>query len=220
MSKFLNSSIGKKLLIGLAGLFLCTFLVVHLSVNLLLLLNDGGATFSSAAHFMTTNIIIRVMEIVLFTGFILHILYGTLIQIQNWIARPIRYAKVNHSQTSFFSKYMIHTGAIVLVFLVLHFMNFYFVKIGIVAIPEGAKDRHDFYTMAINLFKNPYYSWIYVAFILFLGFHLHHALQSAFQTIGWNHPKYTPIVKFIGLIYSVIITAGFITIPMYILYIL
>lgn len=220
MIKFLYSSIGKKLLIGLAGLFLCSFLLVHLSVNLLLLVNDGGILFSSAAHFMTTNLIIRVIEIFLFTGFILHILFGIITQIQNWIARPIRYAKVNHSQTSFFSKYMIHTGAIVLSFLTLHFINFYFVKIGLVNLPAGAKDRHDFYTMAINLFKNPFYSWIYTAFILFLGFHLHHALQSAFQTIGWNHPKYTPIIKNIGLIYSIIITMGFITIPLYILYFL
>jgi succinate dehydrogenase / fumarate reductase, cytochrome b subunit len=218
MSKFLNSSIGKKLLIGLAGLFLCVFLVIHLSVNLLLLLNDGGVTFTIASDFMSTNFIIKIMEIVLFSGFILHILYGVIVQIQNWFARPIRYKKINHSQTSFFSKYMIHTGAIIFAFLVIHFINFYFVKVGWVNVPAGVKDRHDFYDMAMILFKNPVYSWLYVVLILFMGFHLHHSFQSAFQTIGWDHAKYTPIIKSVGLIYSIIITTGFITIPLYILY--
>jgi succinate dehydrogenase / fumarate reductase cytochrome b subunit len=219
MGKFLNSSIGKKLLMGLAGLFLCTFLLVHLSINLLILLKDGGETYEAAVQFMTTNIVIKIIEFVLFGGFILHIIYGIILQIQNWFARPVRYAKLNHSQTSFFSKYMVHTGAIILVFLVVHFMNFYFVKLGIVDIPEGIKNRHDFYNMVTHLFKNSYYSWLYVAFILFLGFHLHHSLQSGFQTLGWDHPKYTPIIKSIGLIYSIVITVGFAIIPLYILYI-
>jgi succinate dehydrogenase / fumarate reductase cytochrome b subunit len=131
----------------------------------------------------------------------------------------VRYAKTNHSQTSFFSKYMIHTGAIIFVFLALHFMNFYFVKLGWVSIPESAKDKHDFYDMVINLFRNPAYSWIYIGFMIFLSFHLNHAFQSAFQTMGWEHKKYTPIINFIGTAYSIIVPAGFAIIPMYILYI-
>jgi succinate dehydrogenase / fumarate reductase, cytochrome b subunit len=220
MDNLVTSSIGKKLMMALAGLFLIVFLVIHLSVNLLLLLNDGGAKFTVASDFMSTNFIIKIMEIVLFGGFIVHILYGVIVQIQNWIARPIRYVKINHSQTSFFSKYMIHTGAIIFAFLVIHFINFYFVKVGWVNVPAGVKDRHDFYNMAMILFKNPVYSWLYVILILFMGFHLHHSFQSAFQTIGWDHPKYTPIIKSVGLIYSIIITMGFVTIPIYILYFL
>jgi succinate dehydrogenase / fumarate reductase, cytochrome b subunit len=204
---------------GLAGLFLCSFLMVHLSINLLVLLNDGGMAFGIAVKFMTTNIIIKIVEIFLFGGFILHILTGIILQIQNWFARPVRYVKTNHSQTSFFSKYMIHTGVIILVFLSIHFMNFYFVKLGIVEIPAGAKDKHDFYNMVISLFHNPVYSWIYIAFMAFLGFHLNHALQSAFQTMGWNHKKYTPIIKALGLIYSIVVPAGFAMIPISILYI-
>jgi succinate dehydrogenase / fumarate reductase cytochrome b subunit len=204
MSSLVNSSIGKKIMMGLAGLFLC--------------INDGGEAYGIAVKFMTTNILIKIMEVFLFGGFILHIFYGILIQIQNWVARPVRYKNTNHSQTSFFSKYMIHTGAIIGAFLALHFMNFYFVKLGWVNMPAGAKDRHDFYTMVMNLFKNPVYSWLYIGFILFLGFHLNHALQSAFQTLGWEHTKYTPIINTIGLIYSVGITVGFSIIPLAILY--
>jgi succinate dehydrogenase / fumarate reductase, cytochrome b subunit len=218
MSKFVNSSIGKKLMMGLAGLFLCAFLVVHLGVNLLVLLNDDGEAYRQAVEFMTTNILIKIMEIFLFGGFILHILYGIILQVQNWMARPVRYAKTNHSQTSFFSKYMIHTGAIIFVFLILHFINFYFVKLGWVSIPEQATSKHDFYNMVISLFKNPAYSWIYIACMAFLSFHLNHAFQSAFQTLGWNHSKYTPIVNFVGTAYSIIIPAGFAIIPICILY--
>ncbi len=219
MGNFVNSSIGKKLMMGLAGLFLCLFLLVHLGINLLVMLNDGGAAYSIAVKFMTTNILVKILEIFLFGGFILHIFYGILVQIQNWFARPVRYAKTNHSQTSFFSKYMIHTGAIIFVFLALHFMNFYFVKLGWVNIPEGTNDKHDFYNMVLTLFRNPVYSCIYIGFMIFLSFHLNHAFQSAFQTMGWEHKKYTPIINFLGIVYSIFVPAGFAIIPLYILYI-
>jgi succinate dehydrogenase / fumarate reductase cytochrome b subunit len=218
MSSLINSSIGKKLMMGLFGLFLCSFLVVHLGINLLVLLNDGGEAYRMAIHFMTTNILIKVMEIFLFGGFILHIIYGVFLQILNWMARPVRYAKTNHSQTSFFSKYMIHTGAVIFAFMALHFINFYFVKLGWVTVPEGAADKHDFYTMVLNLFKNPVYSWIYISFMVFLSFHLNHAFQSAFQTMGWNHVKYTPLINFVGIAYSILVPAGFAVIPIYVLY--
>ena len=218
MGKFLGSSIGKKVITGIAGLFLYNFLIVHLSINLLLLLNDGGKAYGNTVHFMTTNFTIKIIEIFLFIGFILHILYGITLQIQNWIARPVGYKKCNHSQTSFFSKYMIYTGSIIFTFLILHFMNFFFVRLGFVNIPEGAKDSHDFYNMVITLFKNHFYSWIYIACMIFLGFHLYHALQSSFQTLGWHHPKYAPLTKAISLVYSIAISIGFAIIPIHFLY--
>lgn len=218
MSKFVNSSIGKKLMMGLAGLFLCAFLLVHLGINLLVLLNDEGKAYGEAVHFMTTNILIKIMEVFLFGGIFLHVLYAIVLQIQNWLARPVRYVKTNHSQKSFFSKYMIHTGAVVFAFMALHFINFYFVKLGWVQVPEGVGGEHDFYNMVLNLFHNPAYTWIYVGFMIFLAFHLNHAFQSAFQTMGWNHQKYTPIINFVGTAYSILVPAGFAFIPLYILY--
>jgi succinate dehydrogenase / fumarate reductase cytochrome b subunit len=220
MSKFVTSSIGKKVIMGLAGLFLCVFLVVHLIINLMVLMNDGGELYKLAVEFMTTNILIKIMEIFLFGGFILHIVYAIILQIANWMARPVRYVKTNHSQTSFFSKYMIHTGMIVFVFLFIHFMNFYFVKLGWVAVPENAEGAHDFYNMVLNLFRNPVYSWMYVGFMAILAFHLHHAFQSAFQTIGWNNKKYTPIINFVGTAYAIVVPAGFAFIPLYVLYLM
>jgi succinate dehydrogenase / fumarate reductase cytochrome b subunit len=220
MSNFFSSSIGKKLLMSLAGLFLCTFLLVHLGINLMLLRSDGGAVFRIAVGFMTTNVLIKIMEVVLFGGFIIHITWAIILQIQNWLARPKNYAVTNYSQSSFFSKYMIHTGAIIMVFLGLHFMNFYFVKLGISYAPKGPNtvaSPHDFYNMAINLFSQPAYSVIYIIFMVILSFHLLHAFQSAFQTLGINHKKYTPAIKIIGYIYAIAVPAGFALIPIYFL---
>jgi len=204
---------------SLAGLFLCTFLLVHLGINLLLFRSDGGEAFKAAVEFMGSPII-KVMEVILMAGFAIHMVWGAILQIQNWLARPGRYAVTNNSQTSFFSKYMIHTGAIIFAFLMLHFMNFYFVKLGIVSIPEGAEGKEDFYFMIIKLFKQPVYSVIYIGFMIFLSFHLMHAFQSAFQTLGLNHSKYTPAIKFIGTAYAILVPLGFAIIPIYVLFFL
>jgi len=200
-----------------AGLFLLTFLLVHLSINLCLLRNDDGEWFSAASGFMSTNYLVKIFEIVLFGGFIIHIFYGVILTLKNWASRPIGYEKCSKTKTSFFSKYMIWTGLTIFIFLAIHFMNFYFVKLGIVPVPEGAADKHDFYHMAINLFQSPLYSVIYIVLIIILGLHLNHALQSAFQTVGFNHDKYTPCIKAFSAIYAIIIAVGFIIIPVYFL---
>jgi succinate dehydrogenase / fumarate reductase cytochrome b subunit len=211
------SSITKKIVMALAGLFLAVFLLVHLTINLMLLLNDNGQMFTAAAHFMSTNIVIKVFEIVLFGGFLIHMIFGLWVTFKNWAARPVGYYKSNKSETSFFSKYMFHTGVIIGIFLLLHFMNFYFVKLGLVNPPSGL-DTHDFYNMAILLFHNKVYSLIYIVFFIFLGFHLNHSIQSAFQTIGVNHNTYTKTVKILSTVYSVIIAVGFSIIPVYFMF--
>jgi succinate dehydrogenase / fumarate reductase cytochrome b subunit len=203
---------------ALAGLFLITFLLVHLGINLLLMCNDEGAAFMVAVDFMATNPLIKVMEIFLMGGFAIHILIGVIIQIQNWLARPVRYKVEGYSHLSFFSKYMIHTGAIIFVFLCIHFINFYFVKLGFVSPPEGI-GQHDFYQMATLLFADKFYAILYVILMVFLGFHLHHAFQSAFQTLGLNHTKYTPVIKALGTIYAIVVPLGFASIPLFFMFI-
>lgn len=203
MRRFFGSSVTKKLVMALAGLFLITFLIVHLTINLFLL-SDNPDPFNKAAHFMASNPLIKIFEVVLMGGFLIHIIWGVILQIQNWIARPKRYKVTYPSQTSFFSKYMIYLGIIILIFLFLHFMNFYFVKLGLV---EG--DHKNFYGMVYDLFKIPVYLVIYLVSFIILAFHLHHGFQSAFQTLGLNHKKYTPVIKAIGLIYSLVVPAGF-----------
>jgi succinate dehydrogenase / fumarate reductase, cytochrome b subunit len=212
------SSIAKKVVMALAGLFLITFLLVHLGINLLLMCNDDGAAFMVAVDFMATNPLIKVMEIFLMGGFAIHIIIGVIIQIQNWMARPVRYKVEGYSHLSFFSKYMIYTGAIIFVFLCIHFFNFYFVKLGFVSPPEGI-NQHDFYQMATLLFADKFYAILYVILMVFLGFHLHHAFQSAFQTMGLNHTKYTPVIKALGTIYAIVVPLGFASIPLFFMFI-
>lgn len=211
------SSVTKKLVMGLAGLFLALFLLVHLGINLLMLAGDGGQMFSEAVHFMTTSIFIKVFEIVLFGGFGIHILFGIIVTLKNWASRPVRYYVTNKSATSAFSKYMFHTGIIIFIFLALHFMNFFFVKLGWVSAPAGV-DSHDFFTMSVLLFSNKIYSLIYIAFFVFLGFHLTHSIQSALQTIGFNHNKYNRAVKIVSVAYALVVCVGFALIPLYFMF--
>jgi len=218
MSSIFTSSIGKKLLMSLAGIFLIIFLLVHLGINLLIVIFDDPMVFNKAAHFMSNNILIKIFEIALFGGFLLHIIYALILQIQNWIARPKRYNKANYSNTSFFSKFMIHTAMITLVFLVIHFMDFYIkAKFGHAAeVMVDGVAYHDFASEVIDKFKVLPFVVFYIAAFVFLGFHLVHGFQSAFKTLGMDHKKYTPAVQFLAIVYSSIIVGGFSFIPVYI----
>lgn len=209
------ASITKKIVMSLVGLFLTSFLVVHLSINLLILFDDTRELFNQAAHFMATNPAIQTFQWVLFLGFIVHILLGIVLQIQNWLARPVKYNKKYASETSFFSKYMIHTGAIVFIFLIIHFANF-FVKAKFGSLDHITYDSgtyEDLGLLIVLLFKDGYYVLFYIVSLLLLGFHLEHGFQSAFQSLGLNHSRYTPAIKIIGTLFSIAITAGYIAIP-------
>lgn len=188
---------------ALAGLFLLMFLPVHLIINLMLLKSDPEP-FNRAAHFMATFPVIKIIEIVLIAALLIHLSWGIFIQIQNWLTRPVGYVSGNKSETSFFSKFMIWTGASVLTFLVLHFFNFFFIKLGLVP-----GNPEDFYSAAHNLFKIQAYNYIYLTCFVLLGLHLVHAFYSAFQTLGLNHRIWTPVVKVFAWVYAIIIPAGF-----------
>ena len=188
---------------ALAGLFLLMFLPIHLVINLMLL-KENPVPFNNAEHFMATFPLIKVMEIALIGAILIHITWGIYLQIQNWLARPVGYVSGNKSETSFFSRFMIWTGASVLTFLVLHFFNFYFIKLGLV---DG--NPEDFYTTAHNLFQIPTYNYIYLFCFALLGLHLFHAIQSAFQTLGLNHRLWTPTIKVAALVYAILLPAGF-----------
>jgi succinate dehydrogenase / fumarate reductase cytochrome b subunit len=203
MNKILFSSISKKFVMALAGVFLLMFLPVHLIINLMLLKSDP-VPFNRAAHFMATFPVIKIVEIFLIAAILIHIFYGIFIQIQNWLARPVGYVSGNKSDTSFFSKFMIWTGASVFTFLVIHFFNFYFIRLGLV---QG--NPEDFYSVVHSLFKIPAYNYIYLVCFTLLGLHLFHAFSSAFQTLGLNHRIWTPLIKIIAWIYAIALPVGF-----------
>jgi succinate dehydrogenase / fumarate reductase cytochrome b subunit len=207
MKHVLFASISKKFVMALAGLFLLTFLPVHLGINFMLLNNDPEP-FNEAAHFMATFPPVKIVEIILIAAILIHIAYGLIIQIQNWIARPVGYKSGEKAETSFFSKFMIWTGGTIFIFLLIHFFNFYFVKLGLV---QG--DPENFYDMAHQLFRIPGYNIFYLTCFILLGFHLYHAFGSAFQTLGLNHRIWTPAIKVLSVIYAILIPAGFASIP-------
>jgi succinate dehydrogenase / fumarate reductase, cytochrome b subunit len=202
-----------------AGAFLMLFLISHLVTNLLLLADAEGKKFGEAVEFLLTNPIIKIVEYILFAAFIVHIIIGVVIELHNRKARPVDYYVATRSQTSTFSKYMIHSGIIIFIFLLIHLYNFFFVKLGLVPVYADASSQTDFFPMVIETFKNPYYSAIYIVSLLFLGFHLKHAFQAAFQSFGLNHDKYTPAIKAIGTLYAIIVSGGFIIIPLYFLFV-
>lgn len=204
-------SVSKKVIMALTGLFLIIFLATHLAGNLLLLAQDGGAAFNEYAEFMATNPVVRVLEIGLFAGFLFHIVDGIVLMRQNKSARSQKYAvQVHPKESTWFSRYSAHTGIVILVFLILHLANFFF-KHRVIGTEESMFD-----TVRLA-FENPLYSIFYVVAMFFIGFHLNHGFQSAFQTIGWRHPKYTPIIRKLGTAYAIIVPAGFAVIPLYFL---
>ncbi len=221
MGSFFTSSIGKKVLMAALGLFLIVFLLVHLGINSLLVLFTDTQYFNVAAHFMATNILIKIFEVVLFAALFLHSIYGIIVQIQNWTSRPVRYKVENYSQTSFFSKFMIHTAVVVLVFLVIHLSDFYFrAKFygDVSTVYYNEKPYHDLASLVLTKFSMPGYVIFNIACFLFLGFHLLHGFQSSFQTLGLNSLDYAPVIKTIGAVYTVVVVAGFIAIPIIIFF--
>lgn len=215
MSGIFTSSIGKKLLMSLAGIFLITFLLVHMGINLLVIIFEDPMVYNKAAHFMTSNILVKIFEIVLFGGLLLHVIYALILQIQNWIARPKRYHKANYSNTSFFSKFMIHTAVITLIFLVIHMMDFYIkAKFGHSSeiLVDGVA-YHDFASEIEDKFKMLPFVIFYIAAFVFLGFHLIHGFQSAFKTLGLEDKKWTPVIQALAIIYSTVVVAGYSIIP-------
>ncbi|MEZ5000743.1 MAG: hypothetical protein R2744_09830 [Bacteroidales bacterium] len=121
---------------ALAGLFLLTFLPVHLIINFMLLKSDPEP-FNRAAHFMATFPLIKIFEIVLMAAILIHIIYGITLQVQNWLARPAGYKSGAKAETSFFSRFMIWAGGTIFIFLLIHFFNFYFIKLGLVQERSG-----------------------------------------------------------------------------------
>jgi len=220
-SKRYYSSLTKKYVMSLMGLFLITFLFVHLFLNLTVLMDLGNEqypTFNQAAHFMATNPFIQVFQWVLFAGFIVHIILGIALQLQNWASRPKGYKIKGSAEENIFSQYMIHTGIIVLIFLVIHFVNFFMVAKGIIpgisTVHVEGEEMENLGKLIVDLFHNGYYVIFYVVALLLLGFHLDHGFQSAFQSLGLQNKKYGPFIKGLGHVVAIVLAVGFIVIPL------
>ncbi len=210
----LNSTLGKKYVMGITGLFLMLFLVVHCGINALVFFPDDGELFNRAAHFMATNFFIRMGEVVLFLGIIWHVIQSAIVTRTNAKARPQGYAKFANS-SPWYSRSMGLLGTLILIFLVIHLAHFW-VKSRITGLEEvnyGSEKMEDLYIKMVETFSNLWVVIVYVVAMISLSYHLMHGFQSAFQTFGINHKKYTPLIQMIGMIYSIVLPLLFAAMP-------
>ncbi len=201
---------------GLTGIFLITFLLVHVGINATALLNDQGETFNKAAHFMATNIFIRIMEFGLFGGILLHIIQGFLLWKHNNAARPVQYASyAGNKNSKWYSRSMGLLGTLLLIFLIMHVSDFW-VKSRFIGLGEktvGSEMVGDLYAKMQNTFSELWVVILYALAMASLAYHLLHGFQSAFQTVGVNHSRYTPIIKNAGFVFSIVVPLLFAVIP-------
>jgi len=208
--QFFTSSIGKKFNMALTGLFLVLFLIIHAGINSCIFLNDNGETFTTVGHFMSHNWIVRFLEIGLFAGLIMHAIQGLILWKQNVAARPIAYHNKKQRGSTWYSRSMGLLGSLLLIFLVIHILHFF---VGTkIALYSGDKP-HNLYSEMKEVFSHWWIVVIYLIGIIALFWHLLHGFQSAWQTLGLNNKKYTPIVKAAGVGYSVIICILFALMP-------
>ncbi len=230
MGGIFSNSVGHKLVMSITGLFLILFLLVHLSMNFALVLNDvslfgrhwgEGELYNTAAHFMISTPLIRLMEPLLAAGFIFHIVYATIITIRNRRHRPISYAvRAGNHLSSWSSKNMYILGFALLLFLGLHIWNFFY-RFRYTTMPEtviNGVTMDDSFTVVAALFNGSViYCIIYMLAGLVLALHLSHGFWSAFQTVGWNNLKWIPRLRIISIVFAVLVGVGFAIIPLYFL---
>ena len=204
----LGSAIGKKLMVAITGLGFCGFLTVHLAGNLTIY--GGKESFNSySEHLHAWGPLLTLAELGLAVFALIHILTGATLFYQNLKARPQRYS-VNKSAggRSLGSRTMPYTGIFLLAFVVFHLINFHFVD----------KTGTTIYAIVSGAFDNPMYVIIYVIAMVIAAVHISHGFWSAFQTMGANHPKYMPLIKKIGVAFSLIVGIGFGALPVYLFF--
>src|SRR5690349_13663144 len=206
-----SSSIGKKLLMALTGLFLISFLIIHCTINAMIFFNDGGETFTHWGHFMGTNLIIRTLEIGLIVGFLIHIVQGFKLVRGNYLARPVKYSYVKPpANSTWYSRSMGLLGTLLLLFLIMHTAHFW-IPNRTNQFAEG--EELPLYKMMLEIFANPLVVILYIAGCISLFWHLFHGFASAFQTLGLNHLKYNGVISFSGKAFSVIVPLIFALMP-------
>ena len=209
-SEFFTSAVGKKLVMGLTGLFLITFLVVHAGVNATIWANDGGVMFNSAAHFMGSMVVIRIMEVGLFIGIFLHIIQGYILSAGNQSKRKIGYeVPMGNKGSKWYSRSMGLLGTILLLFFILHWWHFWipsrFTGVEEILLPGTEKKLYNVYGLMKITFSE---LWVVIAYVIAcfsLFWHLLHGFQSAFRTLGLHNKRFVSMVQTAGVGFSIIV---------------
>ncbi|MBC7903612.1 MAG: succinate dehydrogenase cytochrome b subunit [Gemmatimonadaceae bacterium] len=223
-SEFFTSSVGKKLVMGLTGLFLISFLVVHVGLNATIFNdlpyfeeNDNGRMFNKAAHFMGSTVVIRIMEIGLFAGIILHVVQGYVLEFKNRSRRKVGYkVAMGTKGSTWYSKSMGLLGTLLLLFLIMHVSHFWVpsrVTHDLAPVQYGDMEAHNLFAKMYEVFQNGWVVILYVLGCFSLAWHLLHGFQSAFRTLGVHNKKYITLIQATGVGFSILVPVLFALMP-------
>jgi len=224
-SEFFTSSVGKKFIMSLTGISLIAFLVVHVGINACIWANDGGETFNKASHFMGTNVIIRILEVGLFAGLILHIVQGLVLEVQNRSRRKTGYAvKLGNRGSKWYSRSMGLLGTLLLLFLIMHIYHFWIPSrlggIGNIHTLQpvtymDGREIHNLYGEMLTVFQdNILIVILYLLGCISLAYHLMHGFHSAFRTLGVHNKRYIALLSATGYAFSIIVSVVFAMMPL------
>ena len=221
-SQFFTSSVGKKLVMSLTGLFLISFLVIHVGLNACIWANDGGEMFNKSAHFMGTMILIRIIEWGLFGGFIAHIIQGYSLEAKNLTRRGQGYAiAMGNKGSKWYSRTMGLLGTLLFLFLIMHINHFWISsRFGGMAnikplseVEYNGVAYHNLYAQMLKIFQDPIVVVLYVLGCISLCYHLMHGFQSAFRTLGVHNNRYLLIIRNFGKGFAIVVSIGFAMMP-------
>jgi len=209
-----SSSVGTKLLMGITGLLLFLYLLLHLAGNAIIF--AGRDSFNAYSHLLISNPLIVPVEIGLLLIFLLHIYKAVTNYVHNQRARPVGYKKKEWahytSRKSVSSTTMIWTGLVIVLFVIIHVSQF---KYG-AYYEVGQPPIRDLYRTEVDVFRMPVWVVFYVVCVLLVGLHLRHGISSAFQSVGASHPVYTKRIVIWGTVLAIIIGVGFAVIPVWV----
>jgi succinate dehydrogenase / fumarate reductase, cytochrome b subunit len=220
-SDFFTSSVGKKFVMALTGLFLISFLIIHVCLNACIFNDlpfidpeDNGDMFNRAAHFMGSSAVVRTLEYGLFLGFIIHIIQGYVLERRNLTRRGQGY-RINLANrgSKWYSRTMGLLGTLLLLFLVMHISHFW-VPSRITGLEEvEGKNYHNLFAKMVDVFQEPVIVVLYVLGCISLAYHLLHGFQSAFRTLGVHNSRYIRLIKGAGAVFSVLVPLVFALMP-------
>jgi len=211
----MKSSVSRKILMALSGFFLMFFLLQHLMINMLSVVSPD--MFNEVSHFMGYNPVVQfLLQPVLIFGVIFHLVMGMILEAKNNKARNIKYAQNNAAaNSSWVSRNMIITGVMIMLFLIGHMSDFWAHEMNYKYIAGSPEDPTRYWEELHHSLGDTMHLVIYILSFIFLSLHLMHGFQSSFQSVGFNHNKYTPILKKLGNLYAVIVPALYIFIAVY-----
>ncbi len=217
LKQIFTSAVGRKLTMGLSGIFLILFLIVHAGLNACIWANDGGEMFNRAAHFMGATVVMRILEVGLFVFIFIHIIQGLMLEASNRSKRGTGYAvSYGNRGSKWYSRSMGLLGTIILLFLVIHWIDFWipsrFTGVEEVTLSDG-KTVHNLYALMQNRFEVTWVVVVYILGCISLGYHLAHGFQSAFRSVGVYNRKYNVALTKLGYAFAIIVCLAFIMMP-------